>query len=232
MRVRVRYADSSGPAAVRSVGALARAWKRAPEIVREGGIRALWFTVLGELCYRRAEIREHVLDDSSENDRCPALISIDRLSPADIEEYNAFRKPRDLKSAQQRMNAGHHCFVARHSGQIVAAWWGATSNASSWYLSSPIDVASDEVYAYDLFTAPEWRRQGIATALTTAVHNFYRAAGKRRVIRLIVPENKAAKAHAMRYECIGRMGFVGVGRFRVKFCRMKTGKIPPGGASV
>jgi GNAT superfamily N-acetyltransferase len=204
------------------------AWRRASELAREGGLRAIWFTALRELCYRRVEIREYVLDNAADNDLDDARLSIEQLNAADIEQYNAFRKPSDPESAQRRMLAGHQCFIARHKDKIVCASWGATKNATSRYLSAPIALTPDEVYAYDLFTAPEWRQQGIAAAVTRALHNFYRAEGKRRVLRLIVPENHAAITGTLGYQSIGTMGFLGAGRFRVNFCHMHAGKIAPG----
>ncbi len=206
----------------------ASAWTRASELAREGGVQAIWFTILGELCYRRVEIREYVLDKADDNDHNAAKLSIDQLNAADIEQYNAFRKPSDPDSAQRRMSAGHRCFIARHTDKIVCASWGATRNARSGYLSAPIALTSDEAYTYDLFTAPEWRRRGIAIAVTRALHNFYRAEGKRRVLRVIVPENYAAITGTLGYHSIGRMGFLGIGRFRLNFCRMNAGKLAPG----
>jgi GNAT superfamily N-acetyltransferase len=206
----------------------ASAWRRASELAREGGVRAIWFTALGELCYRRVEIREYLLDKADDNDLDSAKLSIGQLRAADIEQYNAFREPSGPDSAQRRLLAGHHCFIARHKDKIVCASWGATRNATIWYLSAPIELTSDEAYAYDLFTAPEWRQKGIAAAVTRELHNFYRAAGKRRVLRVIVPENHAATTGTLGYHSIGTMGFFGIGRFRLNFCRMKAGKLAPG----
>lgn len=63
----------------------ASAWRRASEPAREGGVRAIWFTALGELCYRRVEIREYVLDQAGDKDHNAAKLSIDQLNAADIE---------------------------------------------------------------------------------------------------------------------------------------------------
>jgi GNAT superfamily N-acetyltransferase len=209
-------------------GAAPSTWRRASELAREGGIRAIWFTILGELCYRRVEIREHVLDKAEDYDVDAAKLSIEQLNAADVEQYNAFREPSDPDSAQRRMLAGHHCFIARHEDKIVCASWGATRNATIRYLSAPIALTPEEAYAYDLFTAPEWRQKGIATAVTRALHNFYRDEGKRRVLRVIVPESHAAMTGTLGYHSIGMMGFLGVGSFRWNFCHMNAGKLAPG----
>lgn len=197
-------------------------------LAREGGLRAIWFTALAEFCYRRVEIREYVLADAADNHLGPTTISVDQLNDDDIEQYNAFRKPLNPASAERRLHAGHRCFIARRSEKIVCASWGATSNARSGYLSSPIALTSDEAYAYDLFTAPEWRQKGLAIAVTAALHNFYRAEEKWRVLRFIVPETFAAMKGTLGYRAIGRMSFLGIGKFRLDFCRMNAGELAPG----
>jgi ribosomal protein S18 acetylase RimI-like enzyme len=191
-------------------------------------LRALWFTALAELCYRRVEVREYLLSETDQNDHNAANISIYRLTAADIEQYNAFRNPSNPNSAQRRMRAGHVCFIARHEARIVCASWGATSDARSGYINASIPLASDEAYAYDLFTTPEFRRKGFASAVTNALHNFYRAEGKRRVLRVIVPENRAGMEGTLGYHSIGTMGFLGIGRFRLNFCHMNPGQLAPG----
>jgi GNAT superfamily N-acetyltransferase len=191
-------------------------------------LRALWFRALGAICYRRVEIREFILDQTHDDDQTVAALTLDQLNPADIEQYNAFRRPSDPDSALRRMRDGHCCFIARDGERIVGASWGATANARNSYLSAPIALTSDEAYAYDLFTAPDWRRKGVAVAVTKALHDFYRDEGKWRVLRFVVPENHAAMAGTLGYDSIGRTGFVCIGRFRVNFCRMKAGKLAPG----
>jgi Acetyltransferases len=203
-------------------------WRRAFRLARQGGVRAIWFAALGELCYRRVEIREYLLDKSEDNNVNASEFSIDKLSGGDIEQYNAFRRPSDPNSAHRRMHAGHVCFIARDGDKIVCASWGAATDATSGYLSAPIPLTSDEAYAYDLFTAPEYRRKGIAAEVTKALHKFYRDEGKRRVLRVIVPENYPAIRGTLGYQPIGTMGFLGIGRFRMNFCHMNAGKLAPG----
>jgi GNAT superfamily N-acetyltransferase len=202
---------------------------RAAGLAMARGARALWFTTLAKLCYRRVEIREEVLLGKSDDDYVnPTGCSISQLTAADLDEYTTFRRPSNPDSGMRRMHDGHVCFVARHEGKIICTTWGAGSNAKSWYLSTEIPLTPDEAYAYDLFTAPEWRRKGIGTAVLNALHNYYRVRGKRRVLSMIVPENHASISGRLGSVPIGRMGFVGIGKLRYDFCHMKAGKLAPG----
>lgn len=197
--------------------------------MRGGGIRALWFAALGELCYRRVVVRELLLDGSAAQVRAGISLDIGLLDASQVDEYNTFRRTTNPGAVARRIEIGHKCFVARHGGEIVSVSWGATKNAWSAYLSAPIPLATDEAYAYDLYTAPEWRSLGIRGVITRAMHDFYRAEGKRRLLGFTVPENFASMAGS-KFRRIGITGHFGVRRFRLNFCRMDPGELAPGGA--
>ena len=199
------------------------------EITHEAGLRALWFAALGELCYRRVVVRELLLDGSAAPGRAGISVDIDLLDASQLDEYNTFRRTSDPNAVARRMEAGHKCFVARHGGEIVCACWGATENAWSGYLSRPIPLASDEAYLYDLYTAPQRRGLGIRGVITRAMHDFYKAEGKRRLLGFTVPENVAAMVGST-FRQIGVTGYFGVGRLRFNFCRMDPGELAPGKA--
>lgn len=204
-------------------------WRRASEIAYGGGLRALWFAALGEICYRRVAVRELLLDGSAAQAHAGISVDIDLLDESQLDEYNTFRRTSDPGAAARRLEAGHKCFVARYSGQIVCACWGATENAWSGYLSAPIPLATDEAYLYDLYTAPQRRGLRIRALITSAMYDFYKAEGKRRLLGFTVPENVVAMAGS-RFRQIGVTGYFGVGRLRFSFCRMDAGELAPGEA--
>src|SRR5688572_20056237 len=186
-------------------------------------LRKLWFDGVAYLGYRRVAVREHLL-------AAPEPIAVTRvpvdmgfLGESQVDEYNAFRHPRDVASAARRLAAGQICFIARHQGSIVGACWTATDKAWSEYLSRWITLAPDDAYAYDAFTAPQYRGQGVLPALTRSMHDFYRVAGKRRMIGFTVPENTASMSSAIGYQTVGTIGTVRFGPFRHDFKRMNEG---------
>lgn len=195
---------------------------------RPGRLRTLWFHGLAYLGYRRVAVREFLLNEPSPVVATKTPLTITLLDETQVNEYNAFRRPRDPNSAHKRLAAGDKCFIARRDAKIVGACWSATGRAWSAYLARWIALAPDEAYAYDSFTAPEWRGQGIFPALTREMHEFYRASGIRRIIRFTVPENRASMSSAIGYRTVGMMGWVRVGPFRRDFHRMHDGMPPPG----
>ncbi len=192
------------------------------------GIKAFWFKSLAKIGYRRVLVRELLLDKSFTP--VPARIPLEfgLLDSAGIDEYNAFRQGRDPDAARRQLEEGHRCYLARSDGRIVASCWVAYQRAWSRYLSREIQLAADEVYNYDAFTAPHVREMGVLKALATHGHERLRARGIRRAIALTVPENRAAIVSQTGYRTIGIMGYVSVGPFRHDFCRMLPGFVEPG----
>ena len=183
-------------------------------------LATLWFNALAYLGYRRVLVREFLLDEPSPVARPGVPIVVELLDERQLDEYNAFRKPRDRNGVGRRLAGGDQCFIARHEGRIVGACWSATSRAWSAYLSQWITLSADEAYAYDAFIAPELRGLGILPALTREMHGHYGAMGLRRVIIFVVPENTASMTSAIGYRTIGTRWSVGFGRWRRDFQRV------------
>lgn len=198
--------------------------RRVAAVVRYTGVRGLWFAVLGELGYRRLAIRGCILDDAFPGNAARFPVAFDQLDETQLDEYNDFRGAANADAARRRFAAGDKCFVARHDGRIVSARWGATGRLRCDYLSRAIALADDEAYLYDAFTTPGWRGRGVFPALTSEMHRYYRAAGKRRSICFTGPENLPAMATNTGYRKIGMIGYVGVGGIRYNFCRLHRGE--------
>jgi len=191
-------------------------------------IKRLWFRALGEIGYRRAYVREFLLDQPFAPSPPQIRLEFDLLDSTSIDEYNAFRRGVDSDAACRQLEAGHRCFLARSDARIVGACWSATQHAWSKYLSREIPLSSDEVYTYDAFTAPEARGKGVLPTLTAHMHDVHRSLRMRREIGLTVPENHASMFSNIGYRTIGMMGYIGVGPFRRNFCRMLPGAVEPG----
>jgi len=190
---------------------------RVIEIVNSGGAKGLWFAALAEVGYRRLVVREFSLRSPVEQAAARIEVDISHLDERDLEAYTAFRNPSDPHAARKRLQNGDVCFVARHKdkGVIVCACWVSTEKAWNAYLSTPIPLASDEAYAYDLFTDPEWRGRNIPAAVTSAMHCSCRARGLTRIIGLSIRENQPAMTQS-------------IGNHRRFFQRMNAGERAPG----
>jgi GNAT superfamily N-acetyltransferase len=154
--------------------------------------------------------------------RVPVVISL--LRKSEIAEYVEFRAETDVAEVQAQLDAGHWCFVARSQGRMVTTSWAATNRAWLDYLSRQLRLAPDEVYAYDSFTAPAFRGQNLGPALTAEKLRYFRAAGYRRMVTDILPENRASlRADAKTgYRPYGLIGYVKIGPWRQDFCRVRN----------
>jgi GNAT superfamily N-acetyltransferase len=90
----------------------------------------------------------------------------------------------------QRLQAGNLCFAARHAGRVVSVTWVATGRAHLSTCELPLEDC--EVLLFDSFTDPALRGRHVQTALLPALLEHYRAAGYRRAVVLIVPENRSS----------------------------------------
>jgi SAM-dependent methyltransferase/ribosomal protein S18 acetylase RimI-like enzyme len=210
---------------------LLRVRRRAAEVIREEGIASLWFKVLGEILYRRAVLLERPLDEPILPVSSRVPVDIGLLSETQIDDYCSFRPEADPAQVRQRLEEGQRCFVARHEGRIVHACWTTDRQVRIDYLDREIQLAPDEVYAYDSFTSPGYRGQSIAAARSAWMAQHFKDAGYRRLMAIIMPENRAAfrPPEKVGYRPIALMGYVKLGPWRRDFCRLRQGAVPPGG---
>lgn len=200
--------------------------KRAADVLREGGIRGLWFRILGKTVYRRVILVERALDEPIPEVTALLPVVIDFLKETEVDEYVGFSPRGNPSETRRRLEAGQLCFVARYKGRLVCANWATTLAARIPYLDCTIQLAPGEVYTYELFTSPDFRGQNIAPAVKAQQLRHFRRAGYSRSVAAIVPENKASLRvdEKVGYRPYGVMGCVRLGPWRRDFCRLYEGK--------
>jgi len=103
--------------------------------------------------------------------------SILKAGAAEIDEIVA-GLPRDEPAGVLRtlFAQGHHCFVAKFDGRVVAYNWIALSTVQEEeYRCTP---APDEAICLNAYTAPEHRGKGLHYALLLSMLHFARSEGK------------------------------------------------------
>ena len=87
-----------------------RAIQRAIEVLRDEGVRGLWFRILGETVYRRVVLMERLLEEPiAEMTACLPVV-IDLLKDTEADEYTGFRPGVDLSEIRRRLAAGQWAF--------------------------------------------------------------------------------------------------------------------------
>jgi hypothetical protein len=213
---------------------IGRAWRRllggGAEHTVDRGVRGLWFGALAATCYRRAVLVEHPLDAPLPAGEAAAPVEIARLAPAEVGDYVAFRPDAAPTVIESRLEQGQVCFTARHQGRIVSAAWIATGYVWVDYLARGLSLAPDEAFLHESFTARAFRGRNIPVVRARHEAEYFRAAGYRRIVAIIVPENAPALRHAEKsgWRRVGVIGCVRLGPWRRDFCRVAPGERPPG----
>lgn len=194
--------------------------ERAFEVLRGEGLASLWFKALSRTIYRRVILFERSLAEAPGAPTGSLPVTIDLLQEHEINEYLSLRPAADSHEIRRRLQAGEWCFVARCEGQLVHACWAAAGRAWIEYLAREIQLAPDQVYSFESLTAPGWRGQNIAGARSAYMARFLLAAGYRRMIAVVVPENKPAlrAVEKVGYRPFGVMGYIKLGKWRHDFC--------------
>lgn len=81
------------PRARRTWGRIRR---RARDVLREQGVRSLWFKVLGKTVYRRTVVFERTLDTLPVASLPPDAIDIGQLAHTEIDAYLRLRPDEDV----------------------------------------------------------------------------------------------------------------------------------------
>lgn len=202
---------------------------RATAVLREQGVKSLWFKILGETIYRRAVLMERLLEEPimAMPSRVPVVIA--PLKETEVQDYLGLRPEADPADIRQRLKSGQFCFVARYEGRIVHACWATPKRAWIDYLDCALVLAPDAYYGYEGFTAPDFRGHNIALALYSQMIRYFRDAGYRRSLAVLMPENPLAfrPLEKIGYRTIGTLGYVKLGPWRRDFCRLKSNARPP-----
>ena len=200
------------------------ALERAIEVLRQEGLRSLWFKILGDTVYRRLLLLERPLQDPIPEVTARVPVEISLLQKTQIAEYLEFRAEANESEVQSQLDAGHWCFVARYQGRIVSARWATAGRVWIDYLSSEFRLAADEVYIYDAFTRPDFRGQAISPVTSAEMLRYFRIAGYRHTVATISPENQANLRAVAKtgYRPYGLIGYIKIGPWKRHFHRVKN----------
>jgi len=193
-------------------------------------IKKLWFGGLARArIYRRLLIVERPLSEPLPDVSAHVPVCVSLLAADDSAAYMAFRPDQSTIEVRRRLDEGQQCFAVWHDRRIIHAAWTVTGRAWIEYLSTEIPLASDEVWAYDVFTSPAIRGFGASPARMLEMIRYFRGRGYRCLLGAILPENRSSLRLGEKVGWIRRtgvIGYVGLGPWRHVFCRIDRGVSP------
>ena len=192
-------------------------------MLREEGIRSVWFAILERTVYRRIICMEHLLSEPISEVKPRLPIAIGLLQESEVDDYVNFQPKADAAEVRSKLKSGDLCIIARYEGHIVNAGWVSTRRTSVEYVGREIQLSQGEVYAYDTYTSPRLRGQNISAARSVWMLRYFQEAGYKRVIGTVVPENKSSirASEKAGYRPYGVMGYVKLGPWRHDFFHVK-----------
>jgi GNAT superfamily N-acetyltransferase len=197
-----------------------RALARALSVLRDEGLRSLWFKVLGETLYRRLRLVELRPEDAVQT----ASLSLEFgfLEPSDAADYLRLRPGGDVATIRQRL-ARERCFGAWHQGTLVSTRWVTAGSVYVDYLGRTVALRPGEVWISDTFTDPAYRGRDVSPAAGAALARWLVEEGVHAQLAGVLPENPlGVRAYEQAgYRPVGTIGYIRIVRWRREFVRRK-----------
>jgi len=166
--------------------------RRVGEVLKEGGLGALGWKVLGELCYRRIYL--YVDDLNAPLDAPDARIPLEYgfLKESQIDDYLAMTPGADAADVERRLAADHECVTGRYEGRLVGYCWSGAVRAPLTYLGVDLLLEPGWVYGYEMLVDPAVRRQRVSVGVLRARRKLLAEKGHRYELTGVMPENTPA----------------------------------------
>lgn len=181
----------------------------------QGGIRLLAMKVFTTF-YRRMSLMVRPLDATIPNLRPRVSVDIKMLTEDDLAAYNRFRPDQCANLIRDNLARGDQYFAAWHEGRIVHAIRVTTGRVYVPYLHRDLVLQPDDIYSHNSFTLPAFRGYGLSPARGAHVMRHYRQKGYKRMVALVVVEDKTAlrAAQKMGYQSVGLYSCLRFGPWR------------------
>lgn len=210
--------------------------RRVGRVLRTQGLRGVWIKLLDVTLHRRLLVLECPVDDARSFQPAGQLRPVIHgfLIRAGVADHVAFRlseeddhhpigtfSPKSYREhVERRLDAGSVCLTALIEGRTVACVWANVGGGSVDYLRCSVRLDPEAVYLHDLYTRPLQRGLGLAPGLIGGIAEHFQAAGCRRLVAVVLPENAASLRILGRvgFRRVGVAGYWGFGSFRWLFC--------------
>ena len=107
---------------------------------------------------------------------------------SDLHLFATMKKSSDMFWYKTLLKEGRVCILALKEHQLAAYGW-VSSKADPVIERTYVPLAQDQVFIFDLFTKPAFRRQGIQSALLRHILELSRQKGYKRALSLVRDDN-------------------------------------------
>jgi len=203
--------------------------RRGFDTLRAEGLKGVWRKARNHLSrkpmYRRLLVLELPFTEDFPVIEPKIPAKFEELQPSDYDELIALRPFLTEEVIRLRLEAGHHLYVAKLNGRIVHSRAVAIGKAYIGYLEIAFPLSSREVYFYEAFTVPDYRRNHLHSACISQVSRTMHRLGYQHGVAFVYPHNLLALRSLTKMGCQkkGYVGFVeGLG-IRRYFYRAEDG---------
>ncbi|HSM23845.1 MAG TPA: GNAT family N-acetyltransferase [Anaerolineaceae bacterium] len=201
---------------------LSEDWKY---IAKRKGKKEFWSLIISDLTKLPYRHLKFVVLGRSLMDPFPEWgprenLSIRAFEQKDLDIVRQLDRPSEARLCAKRLAEGHHGLVALYNDCPAGYTWGSMDPQTRLERIHP-KLDSGDVLCTDSFTAPEFRRKGIQTALTLARFHLFREMGCKRAICCIENNNAPSLAvwqRKLSSKPIGMIDFKRIGPwYRIRY---------------
>jgi ribosomal protein S18 acetylase RimI-like enzyme len=150
-------------------------------------------------------------------------VEVRLLRSADVPKLNKLKGLRAGK-VEERLKAGHLCFIGEKNGDIVHYRWICFNEAPVDELERKIRVRPNSAYMYDAYTVPNYRGKGIHPVVLTNAADYLFQSGIKEMYSVIMSNNYSSLRTWQKIgsQKIGEVTFVKLFNSRIYKCKAKT----------
>ena len=190
--------------------------ERAGQVLRQEGVKSLWFRVLGELGYRRTILFQLDLTHDRQDKAVPAGVRFGLLSPNRVQDLLGLVRYCDEREIRRRLAAGQLCVVGYADGKPAYVNWLALGQVWIDFFGIQAVLSPGTAYSYELYVDPACRGLGLNRAGVDFGVQRLRERGFTKCVGVVVPENRAGLGYTLACGCqpIGWVRSLRLGGFR------------------
>lgn len=190
--------------------------ERAGQVLRQEGVKSLWFRVLGELGYRRTILFQLDLTHDRQDKAVPAGVRFGLLSPNRVQDLLGLVRYCDEREIRRRLAAGQFCVVGYADGKPAYVNWLALGQVWIDFFGIQAVLSPGTAYSYELYVDPACRGLGLNRAGVDFGVQRLRERGFTKCVGVVVPENRAGLGYTLACGCqpIGWVRSLRLGGFR------------------